>query len=234
MLDWLHLDFFIRDDRHPHRITGTLNKIRLAIGGMMRDLRVETLTAAFHDDPMTEFLFPEQESRTIVLSTAMEFLWGLSFEKSQISTDEDECAGAIGTLPPGQYPVPFLKLLSLISKFVSKSVLSGLPIRVIYECLRIFSQLDKAHLLEPHWYVQVLGVRPNHQGKGLGGKLLRPVLEKADQAGVVVYLETSNPKNLDFYRKHGFEVMEEITPVDGCPAVRRMLRKPIPDSRTGC
>ncbi|MCL4540292.1 MAG: GNAT family N-acetyltransferase, partial [Bacteroidetes bacterium] len=117
--------------------------------------------------------------------------------------------------------------LSLILELVVKSLLSGVPFRLIYQCLRIFSKLDKVHLREPHWYIQVLGVHPNHQGKGLGGKLLRPVLQKADEAGVAVYLESSNPKNLDFYRKHGFKVTEEIIPVDGCPVVRRLLRKPI-------
>jgi GNAT superfamily N-acetyltransferase len=195
----------------------------------MSDPRVKTLTAAFYDDPLTEFLFPLQKSRLRRLSIAIEFVLGLSPHKSHFGSEEQECVGVIGASPPGHYPVPFLNSLPLIAKLLFKLLFSGVPFRVMDQCLRIFSQIEKVHLREPHWYVQILGVHPNHQGKGIGGKLLRPVLQKADEDGVAVYLESSNPKNLDFYRKHGFEVMEETTPVDGCPLIRSLLRKPVLD-----
>jgi GNAT superfamily N-acetyltransferase len=198
----------------------------------MSDPRVETLAAAFYDDPLTEFLFPLKKSRLRRLSIATKFVLGLSPHKSHFALEEQECVAVIGAAPPGRYPVPFLNSLPLLAKLVFKLLLSGVPFRVMDQCLRIFSRIEKAHLREPHWYVQILGVHPNHQGKGIGGKLLQPVLQQADEEGVAVYLESSNPRNLDFYRKHGFEVMEEITPVDGCPRIRTLLRKPVLDPGT--
>ena len=53
----------------------------------------------------------------------------------------------------------------------------------------------------------ILGVDPDHQGKGLGGALLQPALAKADQEGLPCYLETLEEKNLAFYGRHGFEVL---------------------------
>jgi ribosomal protein S18 acetylase RimI-like enzyme len=191
---------------------------------MMSDLRIETLTAAFYDDPLTEFLLPVEKSRAKWLSVGMEFILGLSSQQLQTGTEADDCSAVIGAVPPGQYPIPLLKLLFLISKLVLKSLLSGMPLRLMSRWLRIFAAFERIHPSKTHWYVLVLGVHPNHQGKGLGGKLLNQVLQKADAEGVAVYLESSNPKNLDFYRKHGFEVMSEIIPIDGCPPVKGLLR----------
>ena len=46
-----------------------------------------------------------------------------------------------------------------------------------------------------HWYLQYLGVEPRRQGKGLGGALLAPVLERCDGEGVPAHLETSTERN---------------------------------------
>jgi predicted acetyltransferase len=58
----------------------------------------------------------------------------------------------------------------------------------------------------------------------LGGQLLKQVLKRADDEKVPVYLESSNPKNLDFYRKYGFEVTDEIVPIAGCPPIWGLFR----------
>lgn len=46
--------------------------------------------------------------------------------------------------------------------------------------------------------------------KGIGSLALKGVLELADKSGTSCYLESSNPKNLSFYQKQGFEVVKEI------------------------
>ncbi len=60
-----------------------------------------------------------------------------------------------------------------------------------------------------HWYLLLLGVEPEAQGTGLGARLMAPVIAEADRAGRAVYLETSTPSNLPYYRRHGFEVVGE-------------------------
>jgi GNAT superfamily N-acetyltransferase len=62
---------------------------------------------------------------------------------------------------------------------------------------------------EPHWYLDVLAVRPERQGTGLGRDVLRPGLARADIERVGCYLETGRPENLGFYRAAGFEVSGE-------------------------
>jgi GNAT superfamily N-acetyltransferase len=71
--------------------------------------------------------------------------------------------------------------------------------------------IESRHPREPHLYLAVVGVRPERQGRGLGSALLQPGLEKADRLGLPAYLESSNIRNVPLYERHGFEVTEEAT-----------------------
>jgi predicted GNAT family N-acyltransferase len=72
-----------------------------------------------------------------------------------------------------------------------------------------------------------MGVDPGSQRMGLGGRLLKPVLETADREAVDCYLETADPANVEYYARHGFVVENrslELVP-DG-PAHISMRRRP--------
>ena len=57
-----------------------------------------------------------------------------------------------------------------------------------------------------HIYLQVIAVKPEHQGKGMGGRMLRHVLERADADSIPCYLETFGDDHVALYRHFGFEV----------------------------
>lgn len=59
------------------------------------------------------------------------------------------------------------------------------------------------------WHLQMLTVLPEHQGKGVGGALVKPILEKAASQGEGVCLEAEVEKNVAIYKKWGFEVKAE-------------------------
>lgn len=76
-------------------------------------------------------------------------------------------------------------------------------------------------------YLMVLGVHPDHQGKGVGKKLLTHVLNESDKDGLPVYLETSTEKNVEMYKRYGFKVIGEVIhPVIELPQWE-MLREPL-------
>lgn len=67
-----------------------------------------------------------------------------------------------------------------------------------------------------HWYLPALGVDPASQGSGIGGTLLRQIFSRADADGIPCYLETFQPRNLPFYRRHEFvAVADEVEPSSG-------------------
>ncbi|MGC9396512.1 MAG: GNAT family N-acetyltransferase [Anaerolineae bacterium] len=67
-------------------------------------------------------------------------------------------------------------------------------------------------------YLLVIGVAPQFQGQGFGGKLLRALIEKSQRAGIPIYLETETEGNVRMYEHFGFEVVKEIVlPVINLP-----------------
>ena len=56
----------------------------------------------------------------------------------------------------------------------------------------------------------LLGTDPLVQGKGVGGQLLQPALDRADADGVPCYLETQKERNLSFGEKKMLETVRQL------------------------
>jgi ribosomal protein S18 acetylase RimI-like enzyme len=103
-------------------------------------------------------------------------------------------------------------------------MLAALGMRTI-PALRVLHALDVPHPRKPHNYLRVIGCDPDRQGQGVGAALLRPMLEHCDARKEPAYLESSNERNLTFYRRHGFEVTGEVVTHLG-PKAWLMWREP--------
>ena len=67
------------------------------------------------------------------------------------------------------------------------------------------------------WYLSILGIAPEAQGRGLGASVLAGGLAAVDRAGKACFLETYNERSLGFYASLGFEVVEKYAEaVTGC------------------
>ncbi|WP_375204271.1 GNAT family N-acetyltransferase [Hyphococcus sp.] len=84
--------------------------------------------------------------------------------------------------------------------------------------------LARHHPHEPHYYLFAVGVRNSAQGNGLGGRLIREGLKRAEKDGAPAYLENSNPKNTPLYERLGFEVIAPLPLPDGAPPLLAMMR----------
>jgi ribosomal protein S18 acetylase RimI-like enzyme len=73
-----------------------------------------------------------------------------------------------------------------------------------------FGRLDEHHPHTPHFYLQAIGVDDRARGQGLGAGMLRHVLRACDDDGLTAHLESSNPRNLSLYERHGFETTAEL------------------------
>ncbi|XDG01653.1 hypothetical protein ABKA04_001268 [Annulohypoxylon sp. FPYF3050] len=61
----------------------------------------------------------------------------------------------------------------------------------------------------PHWYLDILGVRQEAQGKGVGSALVKWGIGKADEVGQEAFLAAS-PAGAPMYKKHGFEIHSTV------------------------
>lgn len=71
--------------------------------------------------------------------------------------------------------------------------------------------------LPPHHHLNMIGVRPAHQGRGLARPLIEAVVRMAHEepGSAGVSLTTENPRNVDVYRHFGFTVVAEADAAPG-------------------
>ena len=60
------------------------------------------------------------------------------------------------------------------------------------------------------WYLSIIGVLPQFQGKGLGAELIDSVLKDTDLQGIPTYLETFTPRTISFYKKLGYKPVKSV------------------------
>jgi ribosomal protein S18 acetylase RimI-like enzyme len=77
-----------------------------------------------------------------------------------------------------------------------------------------------------HAYLWFLGVAPAAQGRGVGSALLRAANARLDAEALPAYLETTTPRNVALYRRHGFEVISEHKARADAPPMWSMWREP--------
>jgi ribosomal protein S18 acetylase RimI-like enzyme len=180
------------------------------------------LARAFADDPLSEFFLASRRRRPRGLKT---------FFAGHLRTDVMPFAGAYTVdglrsaalwIPPGKPPPTTIRALrSLVP------MLAFLVGRHFTRAMRFVVEMERIHPKEPHWYLSTLGTDPPFQGTGLGSSVIKPVLERCDRTGVRAYLESSKEENVPLYRRHGFEVADEVR-LAGSPPLWLMWREPRP------
>src|SRR5207248_9483070 len=63
----------------------------------------------------------------------------------------------------------------------------------------------------PFWYLGVLGTHPEHAGRRWGRAVMAAGLRRAAADGLPAILETSNPANVEVYRRAGWHVAQMVT-----------------------
>ena len=83
-----------------------------------------------------------------------------------------------------------------------------------------------AGVQEQHWHLLAVGVSAKARGRGHGQDLIAAGMYRAAADGVPVHLETTNPNNLSFYERLGFDTTAVIDLPGGGP--RRWLMRQVP------
>lgn len=173
----------------------------------------DAVTLAFSDDPMMRWMMAEPRDYLANLRHLQAALAGPSFANGGAFRLDDFSAAALW-LPPG-VEVDGEAMMASMAR-VPEKLHGGLG--------GVVEQMGAFHPHEPHWYLAVLGVDVNRQGKGLGAILMKHVLARVDAEHKPAYLESSNARNIPFYERHGFEVLGRIQS-GASPSITPMLRR---------
>jgi GNAT superfamily N-acetyltransferase len=163
---------------------------------------------------MTRWSLPDPRKYLTALPLMARAFGGSAFA-NRTSYIADGFTGTALWLPPDIGPDEET-LLRVLNEHADASTKEDMP--------KIFEQMQKFRPAKPHWYLPMIGVDPAHQGAGLGAALMTEGLKAVDRDGLIAYLESSNPRNVSLYERHGFEVIGEIQS-GSSPVVRPMMRR---------
>lgn len=125
-------------------------------------------------------------------------------------------------LPPGTFPPSAWRQARMAVPLTRVALTAGRSFRTF---MRVGAALMAAHPPHTTWYLQAMGVHPRAQRRGIGARLMEPGLAGADAAGLPCYLQTSDPANVAYYQRFGFEVIQPaIETIPGGHTYIGMLR----------
>jgi ribosomal protein S18 acetylase RimI-like enzyme len=167
----------------------------------------DLLARAFFNDPLFAYFFPDEAHRLRRSAHTFRFLVRHALGKGRVRATSERLEGVI---------IYFHS--SRMRKSLADQLRLGGPAMLVCQGLSAISRqiaaddymtaLHGRHVADPHTYLAVLGVDPAFQGKGLGARLVACMLGDRE-AGSACYLHTHRRRNLDFYRRFGFELVEE-------------------------
>lgn len=193
---------------------GSESFIKTAVTSGRRQV-VDCLTLAFSSDPAARWMYPNSQQYLEYFPNFIRLFGGKAFDTESAFYINSFAAASLW-LPPGVGPDEDA-LTALFQNTVAKELQDDL--------FAVFDQMGIYHPEEPHWYLPLIGTDPTEQGKGYGSALLRHALSACDREGHAAYLESSNPRNIPLYERHGFEVLGTIQ-VGSSPPIFPMRREP--------
>lgn len=163
------------------------------------------LARAFHEGPLQRYYLPDPDRRAVALRVLFTHFLEHGLGAGEVHVIA-ELTGVAIWLPQ---PLPAAKADAGSGRLAQFLGEEGARRRTAFAAH--LAPLHRFEMPGPHWYLSVIGVDPEDQGRGLGGALLKPMLERAAGEGLPVYLETAQPRNVPFYLRHGFRLAVEGT-----------------------
>lgn len=185
-----------------------------------REQAVHCLAHAFRQDPVMAYLFPREYGRLGRIHALYRMALRGYARNGHILLHRDGAAAAVwqSAFPPA--PGPGQQLGDALEALWRLRTAAGRGFTVQRTMLAGKPE-------QPFGYLAMLGSHPAHRGSGAAGSLVRHILDECDQAGIGVYLESSHPDNIGYYRRFGFVVRGQLQ-IPGGPTLWPMWRAPEP------
>lgn len=182
------------------------------------------LARAFVDDPFFTYVYPDATERRAKLPYLSEYFlrYGLRYGQAHVTSPQLE--GIAVWVRLKKVSMPFWRVL-----------LSGglwpafkLGRRAMQKLKNLSKYIDDKHgklIPVTHWYLSLLAVAPEFQGRGYAGRLIREMLPRIDEESLPCYLETVSEQNVPIYQHFGFKVIDEFIIPETTVKVWAMLRE---------
>lgn len=175
------------------------------------DAAAQTLAAAFDGYAWTDWILPPEDRAERLREVQYLYLAHLALPHGLVLVTDDVAAVA-AVVPPVGAELPEeaeRRVVELHGDRIARLAAVDLPPPADPDA----------------WTLATVGVRPDQQGRGLGSAVMGAALALLDErAGAGVHLETSDPRNVSLYERHGF-VTSAVTEIPDGPTVWSMDRQ---------
>jgi ribosomal protein S18 acetylase RimI-like enzyme len=156
---------------------------------------VGSLVAAFTGDPVLRYLFPDDGSYPRYAAAFFGHLFDKRVHQGTIWTVGRGASVAMWDAPAAEH------------RPADDSLAAQLPAAAMARVNAYDGAVRAALPTTPFWYLGVLGTHPDHAGRRWGHAVMAAGLRRAAADGLPAVLETSNPANVEVYRRAGWEVV---------------------------
>lgn len=200
------------------------------LGKKDEDEVAETLTNAFIDDPSFNWLVNlddvdiEKKKNTVYKSNK----WFMRMMNQHLldkrsgimlgvpgnsESNPNQLAGALAVVPGGTNSITlfdFIKYSIKNRKTFPKNDCGPKFLERMEKSSSIYEKKKRKYIKGRFIYLQQVGVLAEFQGRGVGGKMLKPLLKTADDLNASIYLETMSKENESLYIHYGFKTVEKF------------------------
>jgi GNAT superfamily N-acetyltransferase len=153
---------------------------------------IETVVAAFDRDPAFRYFF-DSEDFAAQAATFAGYLFDRRVTRETVWVVGQAFAASLWDGPEQDPPAHL-----------------DLPEKVLARLEAYHEAVQGSIPQTPHWYLGVLATHPGHAGRRLGRLAMQAGLDLAARDGLPAYLETTNPGNVELYRRSGWEVTRAV------------------------
>lgn len=176
---------------------------------------VTALAAAFTDDPLMTYIWPDQHIRRTALRAWFRIsLRGQHLPRGAVNftTAADGTVASVAAWDrPGRSQQPLwatVRYAPPLVRTLRGRILAGIRVR---------RTLEAHHPRAPHWYLANIGTTPGMEGQGHASALIDHQLAVCDANRIPAYLVSTRESNVPFYQQFGFTVTDQFALTDGTP-----------------
>ncbi|WP_018615500.1 GNAT family N-acetyltransferase [Segetibacter koreensis] len=162
---------------------------------------IEILSECFENNKSVNYVVKQDSKRKERIRDLMDYSFEACIDAGEIYITDDLTGVIICSNSADKLPILEEALLTV--QFVWK--VTG--IEGIKKALRREQYINQFHPKDEEFiYLWFIGLKKTEQGQGVGSGMLQEIINRSNNEKIPIYLETSNEQNLNFYKKHGFEV----------------------------
>ncbi|MDD4923754.1 MAG: GNAT family N-acetyltransferase [Dehalococcoidales bacterium] len=184
----------------------------------------EMLAGAFKDE--YKDIFHDHRERTVKELLLNEFYLRLEFPLSEVYITSPRMEGLALWMHSDKWKKRSFRRILTSGAIWQAGRVGAKPLKIILEQDRYIQKKHAESMPQEHWYLEILAVAPEHQGKGYGSRLMNEMLERIDEESLPCYVETDGKKNIAIYRHFGFEISQEFNIPYTSDKVVAMIRPP--------